>query len=152
MERVHGRSFEMNFNLSHSFTMKRKYTKYHQDTKLVKEIFEIFKNNGKNTYSLNQLSKASGIPHYTLSKWRKKFEADPNYIPGSQIGRQHRIFTDDQETMIADFIRTQFIKPGVMVRRRHLQKILYMLWESLNLDNRQNHKNKLLSRNNCTSW
>ena len=59
---------------------------------------------------------------------------------------QNRIFSDEQEEIIADFIRTQFIKPGVMVRRRHLQKVLYMLWQSFNLDNRKRHRNKIFSR------
>ena len=91
------------------------------------------------------MSRASGIPIYVLSKWRINYGKDNNYRPGAQIGRQNRVFSDEQEENIAAFIRTQythsvyvqFIKPGVMVRRRHLQKVLYMLWQSFDVNNRK---------------
>ena len=135
----------MNINLSHSFVKKRKYTKYYEDIPLVQEILDFFKTHGDNTYSLNDLSRASNIPSYVLCKWRKKYQKNNDYFPGKLIGQSNRIFTKKEEENIADFIRHQFILPGVMMRRKHLQKVLFMLWQSMGKDNRRNKSKKIFS-------
>ena len=123
-------------NFSHSFVKKRKYDKYHKDKKLVGEILTFFSQNDKSTYSLTELASKTKIPVYQLSRWRKNWEEDHNYIPGKRIGQHKRLFTPEQEKLVADMLRIQYVQHGIMIRRKHLKSILFSLWQSFDLPNR----------------
>ena len=138
---------------SHKFQKKRSYQKYYADRELVTEILKYFAENEGKTYSLTQLSQETGIPLYQISKWKIEWEKDHTFVPGSNFGRHKRVFTETEEKNISDFIRAQYIKTGIMVRRKHLKKILYDLWVSLKPEERQNQPQRLFSnhfvRNFC---
>ena len=132
-------------NFSHKFKKTRSYTKYWQDGTLTAEVMEFFRTNDPRTYTLEQLSDKTGIPNYILSKWRKELQKDPKYIPGNLIGKHRRFLTEREEFLIADFIRLQYIYPGIMIRRKHLRSIIFTLWQSMDLEHRQNIPKKLVS-------
>ena len=132
-------------NFSHKFQKKRNYTKYWQDGILATEVIQFFKQNDARTYTLEELSSKTGIPNYILSKWRKALQTDPTFIPGEKIGKHRRLFTEREEILIAEFIRVQYVAPGIMVRRKHLQSIIFTLWQSMDLVNRQNSPKKRVS-------
>ena len=132
--------------LRYVYKPKRKYSSYNKDKKLVSQMLDFFKNNDKESYILADVSKKVNVPIYILSNWRKKLEEDPSYVPGARIGQHKRLFTTAQELTVADFIRVQFINPGVMLRRKHLRNVLFTLWQSLDLEHRANVPKKFVSR------
>ena len=69
-----------------------------------------------------QLSEETEIPIYQISKWKIEWEKDHTFVPGSNFGRHKRVFTETEEKNIYDFIRAQYIKTGIMVRRKHLKR------------------------------
>ena len=73
-------------------------------------------------------SNKTGIPDYVLSKWRTSIQKDPTFIPGNLLGNYRRFLKEREETLIADFIRTQYIYHDVMIRRKHLRSIIFSLW------------------------
>ena len=104
-----------------------------------------FKQNDPRTYTLKELEDKTGIPYYILSKWRKSLQMDQSYMPGNQLGKHRRFLTEKEEILIADFIRTQYIYPGVMIRRKHLRSVIFSLWQSMDTENRQNLGKKMVS-------
>ena len=130
---------------SHKFKKKRKYQQYYKDHKLVEEIFAFFEQNENQRFSLTELSQKTNIPIYQLGKWHKEWEKDHTYRPGLRIGQHLRLFTDEQEKIVADLIRVQFISHGIMMRRKHLKTILFTLWQSFDLDHRGHLPKKLFS-------
>lgn len=57
-------------------------------------------------------------------------------MPGKAIGQHRRIFEPTIEKNIANFIKLQFIEAHIMIRRKHLRKLLYNAWQSLDPENR----------------
>ena len=55
-------------------------------------------------------------------------EKEPNWIPGNMKlkGLHHRIFTDEEEKNISEFIRTNYIKPGFFFNDSLFRKIAIM--------------------------
>ncbi len=132
-------------NFSHAFKERRKYTRYHSDVKLVDEVFTFFKQHEPWTYELKTLSETVNIPEPVLCRWRKSFERDPSYRPGGKYGKHRRSFTDEQEAAVKDFLITQYIVPGRIVRRKHLRGILFDLWKSFDLASRGNIQKNFFS-------
>ena len=124
------------FEFSHRFRKTKKYRYFHSDQRLVDQIFRIFRSKAKSEYTLVEIADGTGIPSDVLCKWRRKFDDDASYIPGVNYGLHRRRFTSHEEKCIADFIRIQYIFPGIAVRRKHLRQILFDLWKSLDLENR----------------
>ena len=61
---------------------------------------------------ITKLNKKNNVPPSALYRWLQKIRRDPLWRPynGSiNHGMRHRIFTDDEEQSIADFIRINII-------------------------------------------
>ena len=57
---------------------------------------------------------AAGIPKSTLYDWMKQFTRDPSWRPYHCLrSRSKRIFTDEEEHAIADYIVAVYISRGV---------------------------------------
>ena len=120
---------------SHKLKIPRAYVQAYKDEQLTNEVINKLKE--QNHPTLKVISQESGIPYGTIKFWNKQLQEDPNYIPGLLIGQHKRLFSKDQEENIADMIKTQYIKHGIMMQRRHLRKILIEAWKSFDLENRQ---------------
>ena len=112
---------------SHKFQRKRNWTRYHEDIVLVEEIFHAFDEGMKLTEIQNQTDVSANI----LTRWKKKYMANKSYRPGQQYGVWRRRFTKEQEEAVADFIRIQYIIPGLVIKRKQLCSLLLELWKSL---------------------
>ena len=66
----------------------------------------------------------------------RKIKLNNNYVPSKAIGQHRRIFEPSIEKNITDFIKLQFIEAHIMIRRKHLRKLLYNTWQSLDPENR----------------
>ena len=127
------------------YNQKRQYSKYHQDSVLVDEVLLFFSLNSRTDYTLKELEDQTNIDQKVLSKWRKKYEKDPLYRPESRIGQHRRIFTDDEEKAVADFLRIQFLLPGIILKRSQLQDLLFDCWKSFDVESRSPHKKNFFS-------
>ena len=123
-------------DFSHIFTRTRKYTRYYQDRKLVKEVLRFFATHPRKSYVLRDIATKTGIDENVLSKWRSAYEIDNSFVPGGRKGQHRRNFTVVQEKAVADFLRIQYVKTGRIVRRKHLRNIMFELWKSFDPENR----------------
>lgn len=123
----------MQASFQHRYQPKRKYDQVYKDSEVVKEVLDAFKDK---KLSLRQISDFSNVPYHVVKNWHKKYKLNPEYVPGKEIGQHRRIFTPSIEKNIADFIKLQFIDAHVMIRRKHLRKIIYNAWQSLDPVNR----------------
>lgn len=108
------------------------WTRYHEDTILVEEIFRAFDQGMK----LKEIHEQTDVPANLLSRWRKKYKVNKSYRPGQQYGVWRRRFTPEQEQAVADFLKIQYIIPGIVVKRKHLCILLRELWKSFDLERR----------------
>ena len=145
-------SFEEERYVSYRHKKKRRYEKYWDDDDLVKEVFGFFAKKKNSSYSMTKLAKESNVPVYVLSRWRKKWREDNSYTPGTSIGQHRRYFNSEEEKIVADLIREQYINPGIMVRRKHLKRILFSLWQQFDIENRSFRTPILFSNHFITSF
>ena len=66
--------------------------------------------------SLRELNRRYAIPVSTLSEWKRNLAFNPDYNPihEDQRGKHRRIFTDAEESQIANHIRTNFIQKKLL--------------------------------------
>ena len=120
---------------SHKLKAKRQYIKAYKDKELSKEVIDILKNPARP--SLKKISEESNINYETIRYWARKLKKDAEYMPGKSIGVHRRIFSAQEEEAIADMIREQFIQHHIIMKRKHLRRLLIMSWKSLDPLNRE---------------
>ena len=119
---------------SHKLKIKRRYIKAYKDQQLSIEVINMLRS--PNRPSLKKISLESNINYETIRYWSRKLTSDANYMPGKTIGNHRRIFKEDEEREIADMIRTQYIQHNIIIKRKHLRKILINAWRSFDPENR----------------
>ena len=78
---------------------------------------------------INELSKAYNIPMTTLYTWRKRFREDPTYDPLKPAWGQHRkIFSDDEEELIALWIRQEFIEKHMIFTDNDFRQVIWRFY------------------------
>ena len=113
------------------YRKKRSYQQYNKDENLVREVLQHFPAIKDNILKISTVAKAANLPYNTVNQWYHRWEANNAYVPGKLLGKHRRLFTDDQELFIADFIRINYIIPGFIVKRKHLRRQLHELWVSI---------------------
>ena len=106
--------------------------KYYSDATLVKEVFAAFEQLEDGNITLKMIIEQSQIPKDTIYYWHRKWEKNHEYRPGINFGKHLKLFDEKQERAVADFLRIQYIIPGVLVRRKHVRRIIMDLWRSFN--------------------
>ena len=128
-------------NITKPFKKLKKQQNYRKDKQLIEEVFHAFEYESEDGLDMNDLTRRSGIPRGRLYDWHKKWEKDNKYRPGKYYGKHKRLFTQEQEKAVADFLRIQYILPGVLARRKHVRRIIMDLWKSFNPDKAPRAKN-----------
>ena len=123
------------FRITRPFKKKKFHQKYYSDKKLVEEVIKGFEQHIRGAITLARIVNDSGIPRETISYWYTNWKLDHSWRPGQRFGKHRKLFTDAQERAVADFIRIQYLIPGVLVRRKHLRKMIFNLWRSFYPDN-----------------
>jgi hypothetical protein len=60
--------------------------------------------------SIAKISEETGVPRSTLYSWRKHIKTDSGWIPNHhQCSANRRIFSSEQEKVIANYLRSEFI-------------------------------------------
>ena len=121
---------------SHKLKTPRRYIKAYKDEQLSKEVIDVLKS--PNRPLLKQIAQESNINYETIRYWARKIRSDEHYIPGKAIGNHRRIFTEEQEREISDMIRVQYIQHNIIIKRKHLRRILINAWKSFDPENRIN--------------
>ena len=69
----------------------------------------------------------------TLYRWTKRWDQDPLYDPSDKsiYGKINRIFTDDQEQSITDYIDNNYIKAGNYFSGIHFQTLAYDAYDEI---------------------
>jgi hypothetical protein len=75
---------------------------------------------------LRRLSGSSGVPRMTLSGWKDHYEEDPAWRPWDTNWGQHlRVFTDEEENNIVEFITANFIEPGLLFTNEDFRMLMF---------------------------
>ena len=131
------------FQVTKPYKVKRVYNQYHLRKDLVEEVFQGFRLYKDKQISMREISVLSNIPTDRLYCWYRKWTNNRDYRPGSQYGKHKRLFTDVQEKAVADFLRIQYVIPGILVRRKHLRYIIRNLWQQYHPEAPLSTKNRV---------
>ena len=96
----------------------RKQIHYNTRTnmKKVDEVYKQFEMGRDHFGSIRKLSEKCNIPKSTVDRWYNTYQLDPDWRPyfNENHGLHNRIFTDEQEKAIADYIRENYIQQGIL--------------------------------------
>ena len=111
------------------------YIKYKKQPELVKEVKEKYKEMLLDPMIsdfniLTILSETYKIPRSTLSSWKRRWIHDPDWLPGSYVllREAKRIFPDEIENEVADFIIDNYIKPGNYLPDWQFKNIMFQVY------------------------
>ncbi|OHS92896.1 hypothetical protein TRFO_40806 [Tritrichomonas foetus] len=82
-----------------------------------------------------KIHERTGIPIYTLKNWKHNFMLKPNFIPFNETSGKRRLFKPEEEEAIADYIRTNYIKSGMLFTNSDFQSLVTELYLFFNADN-----------------
>ncbi|KAH0789070.1 hypothetical protein GPJ56_007007 [Histomonas meleagridis] len=83
----------------------------------------------RSSESIYKLSQISEIPESTLKYWRKKMELNNKWRPwDNNHGISHRIFTNEEETAIEDYIIANFLSQGLYFNDEDFIDIAYQAY------------------------
>ncbi len=111
------------------------YIKYKEQPELVKEVKSKYKEmlmdpmiSDFNILSI--LSETYRIPRPTLVSWKKRWAKDPDWLPGSYLllRQMKRIFPDEVENSISNFIIDNYIKPGNYLPDWQFKNIMFQAY------------------------
>ena len=78
---------------------------------------------------LSQVADETGIPLSTLSRWHQGLIKNPNFNPlDRKWGEHRRIFTDEEEDSLADFIMENYIIPGLHFTDADFKDLAMQAW------------------------
>ena len=65
---------------------------------------------------ISELHRGFSIPQKTVSNWYKQYKNDPDWRPYLTTNRSLaiRIFTDEEEQSMAEFIKENYLKQGLL--------------------------------------
>jgi hypothetical protein len=108
------------------------YNSYYAKPELLEPIFHLFEVEADCAYLMRNVSEATHVPITTLYSWREHFRANPSWRPSREhFAENRRIFSDEVEELIADFIRINFVQLGRSLTRATLQPLILVLVQDL---------------------
>ena len=114
------------------------HRKYCSEPKLCKRIRRRYFQLLNDPYTIRQtilskLSKEFGIPRTTIWRWSKRWNRDMNYDPSDKKvhGAFHRIFTDEQENNIIEYIDEVYIKLGKFFSDFFFESLIFEAYDDI---------------------
>lgn len=99
------------------------YIKYSKYPKVVSQVLQILKSNQRGIIPL--IAKHTHFKLRTLYNWADALRKDPNFNPlNKKCGNQHRIFTDEEEDAISDYIIENILKAGFLFTDEDFEDII----------------------------
>jgi hypothetical protein len=108
------------------------YNSYHDHPELLDPIFDLFRTEPDGHYLMRDVSRATHVPATTLYAWREHSRLAPSWRPSrDHFSENRRIFPEEVEDLMAQFIRTNFVEAGRSLTRTTLQPLVLMLAHDL---------------------
>ena len=108
------------------------HIKYHEKRELCKQLkqeyFDLVNNSQINNWNIRTILKNKyHVPRSTLTGWIRKWETDPEWLPGnfSKYSLVKRIFDDNTEKAVSMFIEQNYITPGYYLPDSGFRDIIY---------------------------
>ena len=104
--------------------------RYNDYSKISDDMPEILQRLSKTPRGgLSQVADETGIPLSTLSRWHQGLIKNPNFNPlDRKWGEHRRIFTDEEEDSLADFIMENYIIPGLHFTDADFKDLAMQAW------------------------
>jgi hypothetical protein len=97
--------------------------------KIAKAAMGILTNDHLERGMFAAISRASGIPESTLRSWRQHARDDLDWRPWhTQWGQGSRIFSDEKESEMANYIRANFLEPGLLFGDSDFKLLALQQW------------------------
>ena len=107
---------------------RQSYNDYSKFADSIPQILERLINTKRG--DLVQISNQTGIPYSTISRWHQALGKNTRFNPlVRKWGEHRRIFTDEEEDMIADYIVTNFIQTGIYFTDEDFKEIALQAWQ-----------------------
>ena len=98
---------------------------YDRSTDKIDLIMKLLDDSHYSYGDISFISQTTGIPTSTISDWRKKQRNDPNYHPLLKHTSQcKRIFTDEEESYITEYIEENIIKQGLLFQNQDFKDLI----------------------------
>jgi hypothetical protein len=111
---------------------RQAYNAYYKHPELLEPIFNLFRNEPDHHDLMRNISAETHVPITTLYSWRERFRTTPSWRPSRQhFAENRRVFSDDVEEIIANFIRSNFVEPGRSLTRTTLHPLILALVHDL---------------------
>ena len=112
--------------LPHVFKRKR-YNDYIKNAPLIEMVMRRL--NQSERGELSKISQETGIPFSTIQRWQSKLKGDPHFTPLiRKYGEKRKIFTDEEENSISDYIVSNFIQTGTYFTDEDFRQIAFAAW------------------------
>lgn len=116
--------------------MKRPQRNYVRHKKVVDQVFAEFQESlGRPCFT--DVSRRSSVPESTVRNWYSQYLKDSTWRPYNTKlihGTHNRIFTDEQEKAIADYIEANYFAPGYAFHNYDFQILAMQAFLELNRD------------------
>lgn len=90
--------------------------------------------NIKQCHVLTNISSKFNVKRKTLENWKSKWDVNPDWVPydTSVKGDFHRIFTDEQEQTISEYIEFNYVEPGLYFSDIDFKSLCFDTLDNLN--------------------
>lgn len=132
-------------------TINHSHPDYYRNKKMCDDIFSSFPNYQIGTFS--RISQQFNVPSSTIRGWYNKWKIDPNLRPynGYVHGLHNRIFSNEEESSIRDFIMENYIKRGRYFDNQGFRRLAIEAYFEKHI-NDENFKNVQFSRKFATCF
>ena len=106
---------------------RQSYNDYSKFAEQIPMVLNRLKNTKRG--DLVQVAKETGIPYSTISRWHQELGKNIHFNPiNRKWGTHRRIFSDEEEDAIADYIVENYIRPGYHFTDDDFKDIALQAW------------------------
>jgi hypothetical protein len=111
---------------------RRRYATYYSHPELLEPIFDLFLGGDDGSYAMRDVANQTNVPIRTLYSWRERVRVDTTWRPSNEhFAENARVFPDDVEQTMANFVRINFVEPGRSLTRATLRPLMLLLVQDL---------------------
>lgn len=108
-----------------SLSQTKKYMLYDRSPDKIDLIMKLLDDSHYSYGDCSFISSTTGIPTSTISDWRKRQRENPNYHPLlKQTTQSKRIFTNEEESYITEYIEENIIKQGLLFQNQDFKNLI----------------------------
>lgn len=117
-----------------SLSRNHKYMLYDRSWEKIDIIMKLLDDSNYSFGDGSYFSAIYVVPSSTLSYWRKRQREDPNYHPLlNAISQCKRIFSNEEEGYLTDYIEENIIKQGLLFQNQDFKNLIMEAYLEKNL-------------------